>query len=94
MCACVCNCVFVFSKFTEYSFRGGFGNFINQGMAKVWMPYSWSTLHTVPVDLPRGGAKPTKGAKRGRGSIDFAIIFVRANECYSTAIFSNHFKVI
>ena len=38
-------CVYLSSpQFTEYSLRGGFGNFINQGMAKVWMPYSWSTL--------------------------------------------------
>ena len=27
-------------------------------------------LHTVPIDIPRGGAKPMKGAKRGRGSIN------------------------
>ena len=49
------------------------------------------SLRRVPKE---GGAKPMKGAKRGRGSIDFAILFVRANECYSTAKFINHIKVI
>ena len=80
-CMCTCVCVYLSSpQFTVYSLTGGFGNFINQGMAKVWMPYSWSTLYKVPVDLPRGGTKPMKCAKGG-GALSILLSLVTICTC-------------